>query len=482
MGSIAVVKLKAIFVAFFLLALASSLVLPNVELRIDKVVPVVKAGQTAEFALLIENNESEAIPIYLFISGPSFSWIQSYEYTFDVAPGTTKRVPVKITPPLNSAPGKYEFLVKASAKISDKWREFPESSFVAEVKSETVEETRKSANVELTVDKTEYNPDERIVAVIKVTQLKQIFSELGINLQLLDSSKNPVYGSKIPITSQAEPIIHTQTVPLDSRSPPGDYYVSAELISETGKVGEARTVISINRVERKEVKRIPKYSLFSREIEVFVDNAGNVPLSGEIRERIKWYEKFLLTTASRPAFEQAGEDTELVWRYEALAPGKRTERFVYSVSYLPVVLAVVIVFLAVVAFWQSIGPLSIRKEVIKQRISQNSLEVTLSLHITNLLNRPLKDIIVLDYIPHLAKPIDFGTVAPTKVREEKTTTVIEWAVGSLKPKEELVLTYKFRTAFGVVGTLDLPAASARFTLPNSKRGVASSNSVSCGGA
>jgi hypothetical protein len=262
---------------------------------------------------------------------------------------------------------------------------------------------------------------------------------------------------------------------------PGDYNVVAQLVSDTGQIAIARKTLTIGTVRKVDQKRALQTGILSHKISIYTENLGNVPVTGTIVEKINWYEKYLMTVNPAPNFVPAGGNTlNLVWSYDNLKPGERTQTFSYSISYLPLVLGIILLLLLALLAWQRVKPLSISKEVIKQRIAQNVLEATLTLHVKNNTDKEMRSVTLTDYVPNLAKPVEFGTAKPKETKSDKLETALVWPLGDLKGNEERVISYKLRTTVGVLGAIDLPAANLVFEAPGKKRGFVRSNTAECG--
>lgn len=480
--------LFAIFIVSAVLFVAGFPADSPVSVSVENVKSSIKAGEIAEFNAVIFNEGSvDPVGVVLTVSGPKAdSWVLPYDYSVDVMPGSFTKIPLKIKPLPDTPSGNYAYALLVQYRIGENlWVNLDVSPTLVMNVIQTQINFSEPAKIYVSLfdEKVSYVPGESLQAQVQIYSLKQEFSELEITLQLLDSGDRPVYSYTTPITSQKEPIRPVfQNIPLGAQIIPGTYHVYAILSSETGTVATARKTMTVSEVRNLDEKRIVSNGILSTKVSKYVQNLGNVPAGGTVIETIGWHEKYLLTTDPAPNVVpvKGTSNFNLVWTFDNLKPGERTRTFTYSVSYLPIVLAAVLLILLVLLAWQRVKAIAVSKEVIKQRIAQNILEATLSLHVKNSTEAELKEVVLTDYIPSLAKPVEFGTAKPDETKGDKIETALIWKLGTLKGGEERVITYKIRTTVGVLGSIDLPSANVNFTHHDGKPGFVRSNTAECG--
>ena len=110
-------------------------------------------------------------------------------------------------------------------------------------------------------------------------------------------------------------------------------------------------------------------------------------------------------------------------------------------------------------------------------------ELKLVLNVKNRSKDPLKDIDVIDKVPHITnveKELFIGTLQPYKVlRHEKKGTILKWKIDDLGVGEERVITYKIKSTLPILGSFSLEAAAAKYHYRKKGR-IAHSNSLSVG--
>ena len=477
--------MKKLLSLFLLMAFASALVLPDIDISVSSVKGDVAPSETGKFNILLANRENESITMYFLIAGSRTSWIQTYTYYHTVGGGDSVLVPIDILPATDTKPGKYDFTILAKAKINGVWRDLIPETFTLNViessgAAPTVPRVAGQSLVEVYSDTAEYEPSSVVSLSMRVSDLGAVYKELRASIRLQDTYGNPIYQYLMPISSQEEPIVLMHSFALDSRMPPGDYVIFADIISERGKLGSGSAPITVKAVSNVEIKKDAQIGVMKKTLIMRAINQGNVPAQGNIDEPIRWYEKWLISASPAPdAMMDSGESIILRWTYSDLQPEQSTPIILFSISYVPIVLLFVVIILLLVVAWQGVKTVSIRKEVVRQAIG-NILNVEMGLTIRNLTDQTMKSVVVIEKLPMMAAPTAYETLKPAAEKKEHDGVKIEWDIGDLKPLEERVIHYHFSTRFGIIGTIDLGPAEVRFTLPDGRRQSSKSNETTCG--
>ncbi len=477
--------MKRLLPFLFLFAAVSALVLPEVEVSVDSLENEVYPGETAQYRVIISNAENVSVPVYFTVAGSRTSWIQTYKYYHIVPSDDYLDVALDIVPVFDAPPGSYDFTVRPKAKMEGEWINLLPATFSLRVldassREPTIPRMEGEPAIEVSSDKSSFQPGSSVTLSVRVTGLETVYKELRASIKLLDTSSNPIYQYLMPISSQEEPIVLLHSFSLDSRTPPGDYVMVVDMVSERGKLGSGTLPLEVLSVSDVEVKKDVNVGVLKKTLGMRAVNKGNVPASGSIEETIRWYEKWLISSA--PAPDEIVERDDLLvlkWHYTNLQPEQSTPEVVFSISYVPVLLLFVVIVLLLVVAWQGVKTVSIRKEVVKQALG-NVLKVKLSLTVRNLTDQTMKNVVVVDNLPIMAHPTGYTTLEPSAEKKKKDGTRIEWDLGDLRPLEERVIQYDFSTKFGILGTIDLEPAEVRFTLPDGRRQSTKSNETVCG--
>lgn len=477
--------MKRLLTLLLLVSVGMAIVVPNIEVSTISGVDRVYPEETGSFQVIITNNENVSAPVYLLIAGSRTSWLQNYKYYHNVNADSYVSVPIEVTPIFDARAGSYDFTIRAKAKLDGEWLDLKPSTFTlsvleSSVITPTVPRLAGEPMIEIHSDLLAYEPDSTVTLSIRITELETVYKELRASIKLLDTSGNPIYQYLMPISSQEEPIVLMHSFAFDSRTPPGDYVLMVDLVSERGKLGSGSIPVEVTSVSDVEVKKDVQIGVLKKTLLMTATNRGNVPASGAIEETIRWYEKWLISASPAPdAITESGDTLLLKWFYDDLQPDQDTQRVVFSISYVPVLLLFVVIILLLVVAWQGVKTVSIRKEVVRQALG-NTLKVKLSLTIRNLTDQTMKNVVVIDQLPIMAHPTHYETIKASAVKKKKDGVQVEWDIGDLKPLEERVIQYEFATKFGIVGTIDLRSAEVRFTLPDGRRQSMKSNETVCG--
>lgn len=487
-----------ILASVFLSALpTSALVLPDVDLSVERVVPAVEGGKTASFNIILSNHEAENITVRLFVTGPFInSWSPAYEYyPIIVQAGQDYVVPFTMTPGVNATPATYTYDVKGQIEYTPgQFRDIQPTKLELTVLPEVENVEVGPINITLLLSSQHFSPGDDVTGTLWVANARKIqISKLRITVQLLsinaDGKITTAYSNLREEPFSSDPFSMNISVPLDDHIAPGTYIVKVIIVSsETNISGSVQSRITVGSVSNVAKTRSVENNILGRTVKIRVQNNGNVPESGNVTERIPWFERILTSfpAEGKPAVITRADSSFfsgfiMRWDYLNLAPGASVlTPYTYSVSYLPVALIVLLLLLLIVATIQTASPVSVEKTVVKQILGAKSLKAKVALNIRNVSGKDLKEVTLIDYIPALAGPDDFGTIKPANIKKHMGSTVVQWDLSTLKAKEERLITYSLATNYGVLGRVVLPSAVIRFTLPSGKRNSAISNVTECG--
>ncbi len=132
---------------------------------------------------------------------------------------------------------------------------------------------------------------------------------------------------------------------------------------------------------------------------------------------------------------------------------------VYTTSYQPLfgILLAILVLLYALGFYYR-QEFTLTKEV----KGGSDKTVNVKIHIKNTSNKPLRDVIVEDFVPTPLKLVrKFGTMEPSAIKKEKGYMKLVWKFGTFYQNDERVLSYEVKSALGLIGTILLPAAKVK---------------------
>tara|TARA_Y100000310_G_scaffold339954_1_gene434255 strand:+ start:15892 stop:17310 length:1419 start_codon:yes stop_codon:yes gene_type:complete len=188
-------------------------------------------------------------------------------------------------------------------------------------------------------------------------------------------------------------------------------------------------------------------------------NDGNIVSTQRMETKYSLFKRVF--TSTTPKAEK--ESGKYVWEL-TLEPGEEAEIQIKT-NYRPLFYGLIIIVLFVIGMLFYIE----RSVVLKKRIfrikedSHGISEFKILLHLRNGKRFGLRDVKVLDVLPHVISATqDFGTLKPTTVQKGKMSVRMVWEIGDLDPKEERVISYKVKSKINLLGEVRLPAATVQF--------------------
>ncbi|MBI4139410.1 hypothetical protein HY483_00430 [Candidatus Woesearchaeota archaeon] len=179
-----------------------------------------------------------------------------------------------------------------------------------------------------------------------------------------------------------------------------------------------------------------------------------------------------------PKYERRTINEEKVFAWDvSLEVGEKKE-IVLITNYRTPVFLLILIMLGIIAYYKFRSPITITKSAFVVSTREGGIsEFKVLLEIKNRNPKPLKNVNILDSMPHMVdvtKDFEAGSLHPISIMKHGTGTLLKWAVDDLDGYEERVITYKIRSKLSILGSLTLPVAIAKFDTPfGHKRSTAS---------
>lgn len=420
---------KYLLVALLLIS-AAALIIPDFTLSTRVLNQTVNAGESVNAEILIVNNEPIPGDYVLVISGPFPSWISYYEYVGTVPASGRKIVPVTITP---TAGGSYDYTVE----LKSQGITLKQSS----IRFTAVGEPPQSIPISLNITLPEtIIPGEDIAVKVDITGFVPDEAEV-----VLMRNNIEVYRVLASI-ERAEKIIRFQ---LPDVMLAGEYTITVR----TGQTRDSKkfTIAEIKKVE--ESKSMDN-TLFGRSISLKVKNKGTVFAEGTIRDTLMWYERGFTKFSEKPDIQ----GSEVLWKY-GLLPNQEFE-VEYTVSFIPLVLAIIIIIMVLAYIAQESGELLLEKT---GSYSEGSINVKLK--VENVSKDQIKKIAISDIIPPFTKAK--YSEPPKNKLNTNDGLLVSWTLPELKPGESKTIQYSL-IFIETIGRLHLPKASVEYTAKDGK--------------
>lgn len=325
---------------------------------------------------------------------------------------------------------------------------------------------------ELKLDKTSLLPGEKLNLEVLLKNPSPSFSQpfsLQTNI-LLDREVVERFEDYIETIEGKGTKLITHTFELNKYQKPGIYSIQVSLKDKYGMVVAEKkaqfNVLTINASERLNylpITKTIKYGLLAQTIELTVKNEGNVPTTSIfISESIPLFMKVFFFPKKEPIKEEVKENRVVYsWQVPPLMPGDSFS-IVYEIStWNAVLIAVVLIVVASYTFIQAFNIKIVKRPTSKGPITKEK-EITIMLEVKNRSRHEIKDVIVRDFVPGIARVVEkFDTIRPS-LRKIANGTELVWKFDSLVPGDERILTYRIKPIVDVIGSLKLPKAYLKF--------------------
>ncbi len=460
-----VLNKKILLFTIFILLTLNSVRAENVVLVTPESSITVYAGYTSRLEIPIKN-EGDVKDIFYFSVWPG-DWISMERYWMSLEPDESSIIKLSITPPAMTEEGKMVFRLTTHAldtKTSDS-------------KLIYINVQRKTDVIisEVKMNKQIFKPGEvlTIQPILKNMEKTQSH-KVHLTTNIL---KDNMIIKKFEETTTIEPkslktITHLFNVKKTHVF--GDYDVEVVLTDlENELLDEEGVKFNIERVYDMVQKKTKEYGLFYTMVKIEVFNNGNVPNSNfTITESIPVIFQYFFHPDIEPNQEEK-KDNRVVytWEIKGLDPDQ-SKTITYKLRFINAFFVLIIVILLIfITFWFSNRPL-INKRY--RGVLREGKEVLISLHVKNKGRKALKNVIVKDFVPSVARVVrEFDTLTP-ELKRKSTGTSLIWSINKIKPKEEVILTYKIKPIIEIIGEMKIPKAYfTHETKKGKKRKVAS---------
>ena len=418
------------------------------------------AGRVNQIQFLVKNNQAIE-DVFYFSIWPSY-WAGLDKYWTPIQPGEVKNISMIFSPPRDEEEGAHVFTVSVQSINSN--------ISVSKTFSLNVERITDVFISEIKLNKQILSPGETLVIQPIFTSLEKttptqvfVYTEIlrdGMSIQTFEDTLTVK-----PMST--ETLVHTFDItPTDIY---GTYQVSVYEKDNLNNILDQKTVeFEISRVDEISKEKFILNNIFFTTTFITVKNNGNIPsCTFYVTESLPLVSKHFFYPEREPAlvFER---DNRIVysWLITDLNPGESVT-ITYQLRFTNVLIATIIIIVSCVfVFWFFFRPKLMKKY---SGLLDKDKEIKISLSIKNKSRKPLKNVIVKDFVPSLVKVLkDFDTLVP-EIKKKDIGTELIWKIKEIKPKEERILTYKIKPVIEVLGELKLPKAHFTFETKKGKR-------------
>ncbi len=243
---------------------------------------------------------------------------------------------------------------------------------------------------------------------------------------------------------------------------PGKYTIECELIDSSNRlVSSKSTSVSLKAVPKVTQNRTVSYSVLIQTVTVNVKNEGNVQSQDFfIVESAPNYLKSFFYPIGTYTEEVSNDRIMFYWYIPPLMPGEElVVRYEINIAYAWLVAIIVGACIYVVLKYmhrpiiakrhRTIGPITSGKEII------------VALDVKNRSRHEIRNVAIRDKVPPIARVVQkFDTLKPM-LNATQDGTEIMWEFGSMRPKEERILTYRIKPVVDMAA-LKLPQATLSY--------------------
>ncbi|MBI3334075.1 hypothetical protein HYZ97_01180 [Candidatus Pacearchaeota archaeon] len=398
-------------------------------------VVISELGNPAVYEFAIRSPVPDTLEIYSLV-GIDFS----PRGTFDVSSGTTKlEVSVYPSKTFKDRPGNYvvEYFIKGNQGMFRDTLEFKVVSL---------------ANTIALIPENLHPDDEMLEVQVKniqntlLTDVTITFSsEFGMNQKIL--SLQPYEGVNVSLPIDKE---------KSSRLRAGTYILTGEIA--LGEA-EAKTEGVITYLE-KQGTSLTKTSegLFIRKTSITKKNEGNVPVVDSIEVQKDIVSRLFTSYSLEPEkTERSGLIVRHTWSKQ-LQPAESWVLLIKTNYTLPFILIILIVVVAFLVHVYTMTHVRVEKRVsyVKTKGGELALKVRLSVKARRHVDR----IQLIDRLPGMTQLYEKFGIKPDRI--DASTRRLFWNIQSLQAGEERVFSYIVYSKINIVGTFELPAATALY--------------------
>ncbi|MEM5831799.1 MAG: hypothetical protein QXT38_00600 [Candidatus Aenigmatarchaeota archaeon] len=419
----------------------------RVEVKIPSLYNI-NAGQTVRIPIEIKNLDYNEVKVFLYVFPPYYEGISAY---FDVnnvvlSPNSEASVNLVVSAPTEAK----------SAIIT--YQIFVEYNNIKKTYKMELNVIGGKGEIKVTnfgINKNRFDPDESLIAFVEYQNSKNIVTFVRAKMEI--SRENEI----IKTEEKTVNILPFSKASLNFSylfsyfDRPGKYYINIYSYDENkNTISKLSFEVFLNEINNVEKRVDKQFSIFQYRVSVEIENVGNVI------QKIRLEEEFPIILKSFVVFEGMNpkiENNKAIWEVD-LKPKEKIV-FSYSIIYLPILLlaSILVVAFLVFLFFYLLKPRSLKKYEKFEDVYK------IKIFIKNSSRKRMKNIEISDFVPSLFSIVEFETLKP-QVKKSKDGYDLVWKIRELKPKEELIISYKIKPLIEIIGEIKLPKPKIKYVL------------------
>lgn len=252
----------------------------------------------------------------------------------------------------------------------------------------------------------------------------------------------------------------------------GDKLIRLKISSNEDNYYSFNKTIKVAQYENITSEKNERFFILGKRIVLRKINNGNHNKKVEINFEVGPFEKFFFTSNVKPN-EIKKEKGRYIYTFQKELKPKEKFEIIITFNYLWIALLLIMVlaFLIVIYIKKSQEVVVFRKEAKKVKTKSEKTAIKVTLKITNKSKDPIKDVVILDYIPLSLKYYEYGRVVPDKIKGNR----LYWKFLEILPKEKKQVSYLCYSKIEYEGRIKLPKAKVKILLKDKKYIIASNS-------
>jgi hypothetical protein len=420
------------------------------------------AGQANTLSILVKNNRVVKDTFYFSLWGGPSVWTTTDKPWVSLDAGETTDIILKIEPPRDAEVGTQLLSFSVLSLNSN----------ITESKEIYLDIVRGSDIFiyDIELEKQNFKPGDTVVIKPTLSNLnRNDVLEVFVSTQIL---KNNLIVQKFDESIKIDPRSSkklTYNFEVKNVNEPGEYEIKVVAKNALNKIlDEKKTTFKVETIHKIDEEKETKNSILYSDVTIRITNNGNyLEKNFYVTETMPSISKNFFYPEIEPVLQEEKENRIIYkWLIDELKPGQ-TITIKYQLRFTNVVITACILIIAVIwIVWLFFRP-TLKKNYIGA-FAENE-EITISLNLKNKGRKMLNNVIVKDIVPPLATVIKkFETLEP-KISITPNGTQLTWVIKELKPKEEIVITYKIKPVIEITGGFKLPKAFFMFETKKGKK-------------
>ncbi len=287
---------------------------------------------------------------------------------------------------------------------------------------------------------------------------------------IISDETSIVYNSSSIIGFFSGANIFERELRLNPKIPPRDYTMLVEILISGKVITQAAKTLTVTSYKNTTRTSSIVEDIFGKNVQKTVTNSGNEEIIVNLNYSTNILEVLLITDINYAVYEDgnllflkkasSSDFTNYLFsRNVPLAPDQSITLTV-NTSYFTLILMPFFAILGVIAWILLNKKIRVEKEIILSRKEGKELIVKIAIRVKNIGFRAVNEALIIESIPLYVKKLGgFGSI---KGEIDKVRRWLKFDCGTLRPKEEVLVSYKFKTDVELVGRVSLPPATVKF--------------------